>query len=338
MKNKKFLFSSSCILFGLSAMLTGCTTTLRDPKPLRTAAVYEACDGIASYAYDFTVGEVDDVEKLDRMINHTATTDESYHPADVTANIDGATYTFQFSHTESSRANIDWEVDVYQSKQDDLIARVTFDHKNTKHPIGYSISSAEKYNYYADSHNMIKRMSDEELVAKAKEYAAPYVDIDIYKHHVVNYDCKSMGDFVFDGWYDVVLCTDVANIRCVDYTTVRMYLDGSCLWVNAPPKTAVSKMFSKTDRILGYEEPEECCANEMRLNIEQTWGDKDALGYSFSELTCRHRTLSLDENGDPVLLCFYKLTYTTDMTREVNGQQINIGDVTFFITVGVWLG
>lgn len=338
MTNKKILPVVSCILLALSAMLTSCTTVLQDPKPLRAAAVYEACDSPASYINDFTIGNIDDVAALKRMIYHTVEADENYNPDDVSVTIDGETYLLQFDCVETSRTGIDWEVDVYSSKQDDLIIDVTFDHKRTRHPIGYKIYSAEKYNYCADSHNMIKRLSDDELVAKAKEYAAPYVDVDIYNDHVINCEYTSMGDFVFDGWYDVVLCTKIENIECVDYTTVRMYLDGSCLWVNAPPKTTVSKMFSKTDRIPGYEEYEEWCAEEMRLNVEQTWSDKDSLGYRFSEMTCQHRILSLDENGEPVLLSFYKLTYTTDMTREVNGEQMNIGDRTFFITVGVWLG
>lgn len=90
----------------------------------------------------------------------------------------------------------------------------------------------------------------------------------------------------YSGWYDIKFCTRISGTECVDYTTVRLYPDGMLVWVDAPPQTTVSKMFSKTKSISGCDTFAEQSACDIRTNIEQAWSTKDENGYRFSEQKC----------------------------------------------------
>lgn len=189
-----------------------------------------------------------------------------------------------------------------------------------------------------DPSSGIVHLSEDELLAKAREYAEPYVDLDVYNDYVIDYSDPNIAGGIYSGWYDIKFCTRISGTECVDYTTVRLYPDGRLVWVDAPPQTTVSKMFSKTKSISGCDTFAEQSACDIRTNIEQAWSTKDENGYRFSEQKCIWQTLTLDSDGNPVVIYYYKLNYTTDKTREVNGKQFKLGDVTHFINVGVWLG
>lgn len=338
MKNTKKLFTTTCIFFVLFAMLTSCTTVPRNPQPLCAAAVSSTSDAYMEFVAETSTGSSDDIAKLNQILYSQKSTHDNYHPNDVSITIDNNEYTLQFSEVKRSRSDIDWEVDVYKLNQGDLHISVTFAHGDTKTPIGYKFVSEETHWMYDDPSSGIVHLSEDELLAKAREYAKPYVDLDVYNDYVIDYSDPNIAGGIYSGWYDIKFCTRILGIECVDYTTVRLYPDGRLVWVDAPPKTTVSKMFSKTGSLSGYEELEKQCAEGMRADIEEKQSDRTALGYSLAELSCSYRSLSLDEDGEPVLLSYYKLTYTTEATREVNGMQMSIGDMTYFITVGIWLG
>lgn len=338
MKNAKILFTTTCILFTITFMLSSCATTLKNPQPLRAAAVSSTGDAYTEFMTGSSTGSSDDIAKINRLLYSQKNTHDNYTPNDVSITIDNNEYTLQFEKVKKSRSDIDWEVDVYTLNQGDLHISVTFAHGDTKTPIGYKFVSEKTHWMYNDPASGIVHLSEDEILAKAREYAEPYVDLDVYNDYTIDYSDQNIAGGIYSGWYDIKFCTRISGTECVDYTTVRLYPDGRLVWVDAPPQTTISEMFSKTKSISGCDTLAEQSADTIRTNIEQAWSTKDENGYRFSEQNCMWRSLTLDEDGNPVVIYYYQLKYTTDKTREVNGKQRNLGDVTQFVNVGVWLG
>ncbi len=97
MKNTKKLFTTTCILFVLFAMLTSCTTVQRNPQPLRAAAVSSTSDAYMEFVAETSTGSSDDIAKINQILYSQKSTHDNYHPNDVSITIDNNEYTLQFS-------------------------------------------------------------------------------------------------------------------------------------------------------------------------------------------------------------------------------------------------
>lgn len=126
------------------------------------------------------------------------------------------------------------------------------------------------------------------------------------------------------GWYTIYFYASVNGVRAADLAQVRIYPDGQVWWVTTQPTTGIAKSVSSKLNAAA-------CDAYAEEQLAQMY-EKAVASFEYSSHELLRRELSLDDDGNPVIIYSYKVKLNTDK----GGSLFNT--VTDFATVGVWLG
>lgn len=309
------------IFLAAALMLLACSCAAKPSEPVRSAAFGGDSDALSEYAEYFGLGDEADSDALRKFNDVQYFTDYTPKNTELCITLEGKEYTVKYSSTRLYRPASPVATDEYFCKDEngDSI-RVVFAQGDTSKIIGYYMGIS-KYSDF-DGWSDMNKLPEEELVELARKAAAKYTDISYYNDHGIEY-FEGYGRNMC-GWYTIYFYASVNGVRAADLAEVRMYPDGQVWWVMTQPTTGIAKSVSSKLNAAA-------CDDYAEEQLTQMYG-KAYASFEYSSHELLRRELSLDDDGNPVIIYTYKVELNTDK----GGSLFNT--VTDFATVGVWLG
>ncbi len=319
------------IFLAAAIMLLACSCAAKPSEPVRSAAVgggSDAMTALTALGGSIELGAETDGELLKQIAMYSSP--EAYTPekSELSLTVEGKKCTVRYSHSDIYRPASPIITDEYNGETaDGRGISVTFARGDTSKVIGYMIDLDEYMQSPSDDEDGdilsdMKKLSEEELVELSRKAAGKYTDIGYYKDYDFKY--RENADPNACGWYVITFYAAVDGIRAVDHAEVWVYPDGQVWRVISQPTTGIAKSVSNKLNAAA-------CDAYAEEQLAQMY-EKAVASFEYSSHKLLRRELSLDDDGNPVIIYWYKVKLNTDK----GGSLFNT--VTDYATVGVWLG